>query len=430
MKKKKVEAKSLGARLKRAKTKKRPKGPLWKGPEEDGVTQSLLNRFLICRERFRILVVEGLRPVDSFNHRLEYGQMWHVCEEAYTEGREIRRGQRTTAKKEGRGPSISDGIPFTWKETLTNYAKKLCRKYPLQQEQVQHWYNVCKMQFPIYVEYQKRHQSKRQRISLLQEQTFAVPYRLPSGRVVTLRGKWDGVDLIGKGRSAGVYLVEHKTKGDIKEEQIKRQLQFDLQTMFYLVALSSDMNSGKMKESKYLLCGVVYNVVRRPLSGGKGSIVRKVSDTNPGDWTEYVGSRGGRGWKNVQTGKISRCEKNPGVSETLEEFYERVAEYIHEEPEMYFMSWKVEVSQADVERFKREFLDPVLEQLCDWWGWVSNNNDLYGMNMDDGRIVHWRTPYGIYNVLAEGGATELDEYIATGSDLGLERATTLFRELE
>ncbi len=33
--------------------------PVWKGPEVDGVTQSLLSRYLTCKERFRLLVIEG-----------------------------------------------------------------------------------------------------------------------------------------------------------------------------------------------------------------------------------------------------------------------------------------------------------------------------------------------------------------------------------
>jgi len=52
----------------------------WQGPEEDGLTQSMINLFLICRERFRVQVMEGLAPVDQFNHRIEYGQMWHTAE--------------------------------------------------------------------------------------------------------------------------------------------------------------------------------------------------------------------------------------------------------------------------------------------------------------------------------------------------------------
>ncbi len=420
MKKKKTK-RILGASLKKANRKTKLKEPLWKGPEEDGVTQSLLNRFLMCRERFRILVVEGLQPVDSFRHQIEYGSMWHICEEEWAK---------------------TKGADADWARSLFSYAKKLCQKHPTQQEQVRHWYYVCMVQFPIYVEYWKKHQGKQQRTSLLQEQTFSVPYKLPSGRVVILKGKWDGVDLLGKGRNAGIYLPEHKTKGDIKEEQIKRQLQFDLQTMFYLVALQETQelclsqqvpdwldiadNFANFRPPK----GVLYNVVRRPLSGGKGSIKRHKQK-------EY---------KN-KAGQVTKTVPE----ETTEHFYERLRVIIAEEPEAYFMRWTVEVSQADVERFKREFLNPVLEQLCDWW--YNIITDYGGLPGDPHRGIvidknpfepstepfdsydyraptHWRTPYGIYNVLAEGGATELDEYIATGSDLGLERATTLFRELE
>ena len=61
-------------------------GRIWDGPEEDGITQSLLSRFLVCRERFRILVVDGLKPVDQFSSRIEYGQMWHLCEENLAAG--------------------------------------------------------------------------------------------------------------------------------------------------------------------------------------------------------------------------------------------------------------------------------------------------------------------------------------------------------
>ena len=88
--------------------------PVWKGPEEEGVTQSLLSRFLVCRERFRLLVVEGLRPIDSFNHRIEYGQMWHLCEECSSQG-------------------------LGWKNPLQEYAQSLCRTYPTSQEQIEHW---------------------------------------------------------------------------------------------------------------------------------------------------------------------------------------------------------------------------------------------------------------------------------------------------
>jgi hypothetical protein len=202
------------------------RSPLWAGPcdsgPQGGITFSLLSRFLSCRERFRIAVIQGLRPVDSFNHRIAFGSMWHVCEEVLA--KEVRVG--------GRKCDTERGIA-----ALTSFASDLCRQYPMSQEQVDHWYNVVKVTFPLYVEYWSKHPDMIARRPLLSEQSFSVPYRLPSNRIVRLRGKWDSVDLVGEGKGSRVILQENKTKGDVREAQIRRQLRMDLQVMLYLVAL-------------------------------------------------------------------------------------------------------------------------------------------------------------------------------------------------
>ena len=351
---------------------------MWKGPEQDGITFSLLSRYLVCKERFRLLVVEGLRPKPEFNHRIEYGQMWHVCEETYA-GRQ--------------------GLTSV-RDALKRYAQGLCKQYPLQQEQIQHWYNVCLVAFPIYVAHWAKHPDVKQRTPLLQEQVFDVPYTLPSGRVVRLRGKWDGVDLVGPKRDQGIYNQENKTKGDINEQQMQRQLQFDLQTMLYLVALVlHTYEHGPLSKAAdgVPIRGVRYNVGRRPLSGGKGSIRRHQATKTKAE-------------------------------ETPEHFYSRLGDIIKEDPSHFFMRWEVEVTSQDIERFKREFLSPILEGLCDWWEKMQINKDPFDRYSRAG--WHYRTPYGFYNVLAEGGSTELDEYLATGSTVGLEHTDKLFRELE
>lgn len=373
----KSKPKSLGGQIKSA-TKSSSQEPVWAGPEDGGpkggITQSMLSRFIMCRERFRLRVVEGLDVAPTFNHRLEYGSMWHVCEEWHA--------------KDQKGDD--------WIRALKDYASGLCDKYRMQQEQVQHWYNVCKVQFPVYVDYWAKHPDVKNRTPLFQEQTFHVPYILPSGRKVYLRGRWDSVDLIGKGKAAGVYLQENKTKGDTKEDQLKRQLAsgFDLQTMLYLIVLNflendGDTSVGQLPTLSHKIAGVRYNVIRRPLSGGRHSI--------------------------KQTQK-----------ETPEQFYERLGGLIASEPEYFFMLWKVEVLPSDIERFRRECLDPLLEQLCDWWHWVTSP---VGSKDPFSDRLHFRTPYGMYNVLAEGGSADVDEYLNTGSDVGLVRGHPLFQEL-
>jgi hypothetical protein len=43
--------------------------------------------------------------------------------------------------------------------------------------------------------------------------------------------------------------------------------------------------------------------------------------------------------------------------------------------------------------------------------------------------LHYRHPFGSVNWLDEGGASDLDEYLATGSEAGLQRIDDLFPEL-
>lgn len=350
-------------------------GPLWRGPEEDGVTFSLLSRFLVCRERFRLLVVDGWRPADHFSHRVEYGNMWHACEEAFGKS-----GNATTGHV--------SGMP-DWYRALHDYSQRLAGRYPTAVDQVRHWSRVCKMQFGLYVDHWRDHPDEVSRRPLLQERVFAVKYRLPSGRYVLLRGKWDGLDVLGEGRDSALWLREHKTKGDVDVQRIQRQLTFDLQTMLYLVAMDQEVLSGNVDGvGGARLAGVLYNVVRRPLSGGKGTI---------------------------------RQNKN----ESEEEFYLRLAQYIKDEPDHYFARWRTEVSRADRMAFRQTCLDPILEQLCVWWDFVSR--EVVGTCSWS---LHWRHPFGVYNVLDEGGSADLDEMLATRSTVGLERAGTLFPELE
>jgi hypothetical protein len=404
---------------------KRPAPPVWKGPQEDGITFSLLSRFLVDRERFRLLVVEGLRPVPCFEHRLEFGTMWHLCEE----------GLAACPLAGGQGPAGRQ----PWQARLLEYARDLCLKYPTQQEQVDHWYNVVKLTFSRYAAYWADHTETSKRTPLLQECVFDVPYPLKGNRVVRLRGKWDSVDLAagrGAGTVPGLWLQENKSKGQPSERTIRRQLNFDLQTMLYAVAFETARSLYRVgelggapaalrealgKAAKHPFQGVRYNVVRRPLGGGKGSIVR------------HKPTRG-----------------NPD-GETKASFYKRLGGIIDGDPGSYFMRWDVSLTEQDCVVFKQQCLDPLLAQLCDWWEWVGgpgrkrpfDNKVVFGCEAPvaghDSKVstnmvsrdsaIHWRMPYGVYNPLLEGGATDLDECLDTGSRVGLVRTDDLFPEL-
>ncbi len=368
-----------------AKVPQRKQGPLWAGPCGEGalggVTQSMLGRYLSCPERFRVYAVEGLQTVDSFSAPLEFGNMWHACEESIAKGNDI------------------DEV--SWCLALHEYCMKLYNQHPMNREKVDHWYSMCKAMFPLYVKHWAEHDDMRQRVPLMSEQVFDVPYKLPSGRVVRLRGKFDSVDLVEGGPNAGVWLMENKTKGTVNKKNLERQLFFDLQTMLYLIALDEakttmDFGLGDGKDElleKTPVRGVRYNVVRRSQHKSVESLLKKINDDT----------------------KANRIEE-------------------------WFARWNVEVSQHDIDKFKQQCLNPVLENLCDdyeWWKrcygakphvvWCAEERcKLWKHHIKR----HFRFPYGVYSPVAEGGFGDVDAFLDTGSTAGLRRAETLFPELQ
>lgn len=389
---------------------KRGKSPLWLGPESDqplgGITFSSLCKFLNDRERFRIEMIDGLKPHDRWNHRIGYGNLWHACEEAHANNE-------------------------SWGTSLTSCAQLMGQQYPEGRADIQRWTNVCAVQFPVYVDFWSKHPDVVKRTPLFQEQVFNVPYHLPSSRTIYLKGKWDSVDDIERLD----YVQENKTKSDIDFAQLRRQLTFDLQTMTYVVAYTAEYPDRRFG-------GVRYNVVRRPLSGGKGSISR------------HKGTKGTKCPTCKGTGTAVykrlvdpiRCPKCHGAGrtggkpdETDDHFYDRLADIIRnasgaewgvkDNENFFFARWKVRVSSADIQKFKDTCLDPILENLSYWYdeqlGKAAEAVQQFGYPPS-----HWRHPYGVYNVLDQGGSTDYDHYLETGSTSGLRRITTLFTELQ
>lgn len=212
----------------------RAKLPLWRGPEVDGITNSLLGRFLVCRERFRCMVCEGLGPRGDFMPAIEFGNMWHLCEEIHAKGGK-------------------------WADALRGYCDVLGNRHVMARAEVEEWYDKCRVMFPIYLDYWRNDAAKGVKV-LLQEEVFREEYTLPNGRTVKLRGKWDRVDFATVQGQKGLRVRDNKTKSKIDEDAICRQLTFDLQMMLYTVALTSRADGL----DKMPVVGFQYNVVKRP----------------------------------------------------------------------------------------------------------------------------------------------------------------------
>ena len=82
--------------------------------------------------------------------------------------------------------------------------------------------------------------------------------------------------------------------------------------------------------------------------------------------------------------------------------------------------------------FRDTCLDPLLDHLCWWYDEVTEGPVATACNMENYACppLNYRTPFGVWSALEEGGSTEYDEYLATGSEAGLRRKETLFEELQ
>jgi hypothetical protein len=352
---------------------------LWKGPVDDGITQSMLGQFLLCRERFRIKYLLGIQPVHRFRAVIVFGELWHLCREKEQAGED-------------------------WEAACRACAVAHMRQNKQDQQEIMKWFNVCVRLFKCWLE----HHDTLPHIKhspIAEELVFAVPYTVyPSEwnfhsdrpADVLLRGKFDGVTL----RDGKIWLQEIKTKGQIDEKGISFQLSFDLQTMLYLTALQQMLNHGLEPFEDYRgmeVGGVLYDIVRRPLSGGRGSIKQ-----------------------------LKPTKKRP-KGESMEEYLNRLEEYFYNEPEYFFMQWEVGVTQHELANFNKKFLKPILEDLCEWYNFMTSK---MGRENPFHHSGHWQAPSMMFNPFVREAGTPYDHYLADGSMVGLHRVDSLFNELQ
>lgn len=354
--------------------RKRTRPTVWRGPEHDGITFSLFSRWLVDPERFRILVVDGLKDAeDAFNHRIEYGNLWHYLEES----------------SRGGAPNL-----------FAQHVAELRSEHPRDEASIALYAALCKHQFQIYQDYWTRQMPNLKTKELLQEESFKVPYRLPSGRVVLLRGKVDSVFSCQR----KVFLQENKTKGEIDEEGISKTLPWNLQTMWYILSLQRLLKDPPT--------GVLYNVVRRPLADRFAPKRRTTESVR-----DFV--------QRVCYGTDPRNKNQKSNSQAYP-----IAVY----PSHWFKRYQMDITQEQIEQFKLQCFHPLMERFCDWWEWISvNPKEPFGPATAQADAIvnqyHYRMPWGVYNSLAGGFRGDYFNLLTSGSTRGLTKVTTLFPEL-
>lgn len=204
----------------------------------DGITQSLLQTFMTCRQKAKWYLEGWSAPYPSM--ALTYGTIIHsVLEEIY---------KRVQNKKLSRPPSL---------EIIKNFVKEVERQWRIENpnanfkalENLEMSCLIAEATLPIYFKHWYQEDFRNIKWRSL-EQQFAIPYKTKDGRETIIRGKKDGVF-----GDKSIKLFETKTKSIVDVDALIETLWFEFQVNLYLWALR--------QIHKKDISGVTYNIIRK-----------------------------------------------------------------------------------------------------------------------------------------------------------------------
>lgn len=199
---------------------------------KDGVTQSFINKYLLCRGQCYLSYCRGFTSI-KLGDGLKFGLKGHkVLQEAYIRGRALEHNEIM--------PILMDEIVLplckTLEEELADQLMDAIVHELLSLYFKLHWSDFDHTHNWIHV-----------------EKRFRVPVDLDSNNWVYLNGQWDGVDF----RSDDdIELMDHKHYKEINLADISEGLSFDPQVNIYLIA--AHQLFGKFPKK------IIYNILRRP----------------------------------------------------------------------------------------------------------------------------------------------------------------------
>jgi hypothetical protein len=208
------------------------KQPVW-SLYKDGLTRSLIARWMVCLERFRLYTVDGLVEDRGWDNSIGYGDMFHAACEA-------------------------NGKGLDWQKAIRQEASKQVTDCPNERQAISLYADVCALQFAAYLRHWQKIDSKK--VWIATEEEFVFLYELPDGRAIPIRGKRDGIFTAKRNGKKATILQENKTRGKIDEQGTMTSLDLDLQTLIYL--LGCEAEGTHIDE-------VLYNVIRRPMASGE-----------------------------------------------------------------------------------------------------------------------------------------------------------------
>jgi len=217
---------------------------------KDGVSQSLLQKFVGCTERFHIRVVRGIKEVDR-KEAMEYGSIFHKVDE-------IACGM---GKMYSRAKLVKEMTAYLRKTYPSKESAMLGRIAIIEYEHYKDW----DAQNPQYrhLEQEPVFCEKFELPPTSFQVSDIINIRIPPGIVFPLRGRIDGII-----ENSGMWIKETKTKSQINVSHLQDTIHTNIQVMFY--ALCSQLKYGRPCK------GVVYNVIRKP------GLRQKIKETDDG----------------------------------------------------------------------------------------------------------------------------------------------------
>lgn len=315
--------------------------PLWK--PDDGITVSMLNTWLRCRHQCLLKYLEGWTK-RGVNIPIEFGNVFHNCLECL------------------------EGVPTPEQinKQIAKYSRSVSKLYVTadEREDFKHCCRLAASVLPHYFKFYQRDKIKWKS----RETVFRVKHTVPDHGNIVLTGKRDGEFLSQK----KLWLFETKTKGQVDEHGLQESLKFNLQTMYYLLAMRYEENEEPE--------GVKYNVIKRP------------------------GHRQGR-------------------SESSSDFYERVSKEVSKAPDAFFHRWTITLDDGEIDEWVDKQLNPILDGFLNWYESVTEDHWDEPMNSP----LHYVNPESLFG--AYGQPVDMFHMMTKGITVGYFRRDTAHQEL-
>ena len=324
------------------------------GGETYGLSVSSIEKWLDCREQFRLEKAGGLRSLNE-SAAIDNGELWHwMLGRLYAaqarDARDAAAGCRLWMAQFKRD---NPNAPERRLEEMEMSCVRLQALWPVYLEKFADD-DAAKDWVGIEHEWEYEHglgPVSRENVECRQSLTDPKPTRTPlalfaPGCRVPLRGIFDGIFR----KDGRLWLFETKTKSRIDEAEIEDTMHLDLQVGIYLYAIK--------RVFKEYPAGVQYNVIRNPMS-----------------------------------------EPSAKKQESVNDYRRRLEGDARKDEDHFFKRWELPVTDEEINSFVERQLEPILRDVQ---GWVAGTTPHY---------IHTKAltgkfgKAGMYDVITKGDTT-------------------------